>query len=1360
MLLSEQQLNESLQLVPMLSNVYSANSTGTARDGLILDIVLKAAGNALGRQINREERELLEMLVVQIVHQGIIPGTYSGDKTYQDALSGVLTSASSSGYSLSNTRELHALTNLAFNATANLHDAMYNPDGTIDYSVTRGLPLQLVSQLHGRVINRLTKGKSRKEYSKELEFGDSSTLMDQQLNAYVSSGVLDPSGTVYKRLRAQQQAFNTLELYGLQQQLLQDNNPYGADWSLSYIESDASGNLRRGGKINNRADFQKMSEVQQRAILQQNLNYLRQKGLIDENNTLRYRDQQGNLVAMRINSGGVDRDMRLSDLALVGMADPSLQTAIDNGNTVLGSVVDQTSRNAAEQQLRNGKRYEYIFNKEIQRQIDDSLTQAKHISFLSASTGISDLNQLEELAKAAGLGDLTDASASGIQYTTSRLKELQQQALNTNRSIEELLQERMKLVQILAEDFGGEQFVSGAFVSTLQTIINNESFNRLNNEGAALRTGEELSSSVLRSKQNAENLFGGFAIAEYVLNDLGDQFIDADKRKEMQTLLETGRSALKSGDREQAYIVSQQLRAMVDEVSGGQLSYYHIRQANKKYSDQDYLSSVQSGLDLQVLDVLTRGVTEGNLSIYKSERRQSTDYTAINNEINSFKTTDTQTSISRDSQFVQNGMASIRDVQAYLQYVQRLSGEAKNNEVNSQRYSDATTYVDSLSKSLGISPEELLSINEDNFVSKITKNNIDSVQSHITSFQTARLNETSNIVRNILHRTGSDTTQIHELLSYISEYHEVYRKAEESNQDPNQAVATWVQNTLTPKLREKYYSDADIGNVQNLAQRMYAQGISPDKLGEFLTFAVTNTNTIVIGDNAKRQQWATYWQSMMNQSEEDTYNLSEFDQMIAGFYGDGSGQITESEALNLAAARYNRVTKNNEKLYTGDTFEQRLLGLFTAVRNTNNADYKGYLPDGIGEGESFAGYVFSGLAIDRGGNFIDTNGNKVNGSVAGSFWDSEIQDGGILNQLGFINDAKAKEAFVRHIEARGAQALLTDYLGENFSLRVHEATGTAYIIQNTLAQRLAKVENERLQDMASVDLYKFTYSGAPTIGTSEFAEVAAQFFPKAFNDTAVDNILREAQYTDGNGNLTQDFIDELGLGSVIKPKQYSVGSFRTLFSAPINDKATVEALLPAVIDSAYGKDTFHYLTMDLDQEQNQEIIKAANERRAALLSSDDKSFTGGVLQGLSIENVRQRLAGGTLGVDTATRILMSLSKVQVDADDKNLNPVERALLDAGVLSQDSAGVYRINSGLATGLTVSEAQRLLNEDAGDGTGRTRAQVIQDTKDDINTSDGDFVNAIKNAVLGMQTDLKDIRNYVVNGKQGLPGPQEKE
>lgn len=1357
MLLSSQQLNESLDLVPMLSNVYSANSTGTARDRLILDLALKAVGNALGEQLTREGREVVEMIVAQVVHQGVIPGTYGGDKAYHDTLSGVLTSASSSGYSLSNTRELYALTNLAFNATANLHDAMYNPDGTIDYSVTRGLPLQLVSQLHGRVINRLTAGKSREDYATELQFGDSSASMNDQLNKYVREGVLDPSGTVYKRLREQQQAFNTLELYGLQQQLLADTGTLYDDWKLARIDA----NDNRVGVIE-RAEFQRMSEVEQRRILQQNLNYLRKQELIDEHNNLYYKNPTtGERVAMEVHIPGQEaRAMRLSDLTLIGLADPSLQNAIDNGNTVLGAVIDQTSRNAAEQQLRDGFRSEYIFNKEIQKQIDESLTQAKHISFLSASTGITDLNQLEELTKAAGLGDLTDASSSGIQYTTSRLKELQQQALNTNRSIEELLQERMKLVQILSEDFGGEQFVSGAFVSTLQTIINNESFNRLNNEASTLRTGEELTSSILRSKQNAENLFGGFAIAEYVLNDIGDQFIDEDKRKEMQTLLETGRSALKSGDREQAYIVSQQLRAMADEVSGGQLSYYHIRQANKKYSDQDYLASVQSGLDLQVLDVLTRGVTEGNLNIYSSEKRQSADYTAINDEINSFKTaTDEQTSISETSQFVQNGMASIGEAKSILQEVQSLQGDAKTRAMNSQRYKDADTYINNLANVLGVTPDNLFDITEEAFASKITKDNIERVQDQITSYdqaaRTAHSRETSSIVRNILSRTGSDTTQIHELLSYISEYHNVYNQAVKDGQDPEKTITTWVQNTLTPRLRDKYYSDADIGNVQRLAQRMYDQGISPEKLGEFLTFAVTNTNTIVVGDNAKRQQWATYWQSIMNQSEQDTYNLSEFDQIVAGFYGDGSGQITESEALNLATTRYHRTRNKVATIESKKSFEGALIELFKATRNANNENYEGPLPDGITKGDSFAGYVFSGVAIDKGGNFIDGNNQKVNRAVAEAFWDAEIQEGGILNQLGFTNTNEEKTAFLDHIQARGAQALLTDYLGENFSLRVHKGTGTAYIIQNTLAQRLAAVENQRLQDMASVDLYKFTYEGS-TIETSEFAEVAAQFFPQVFQDPAnIETILKKTGYTNEDGNLTQKFIDELGLGSIIKqPDQYSINYFRTLLSQKVEDPATISALLPVIIDSAYGRGTYNYLTMDLEAQQDEGKKDEAKKRRELLLK--DGNFRDGALQGLSIENVKQNLANGTLGQDTVTRILMSLSDVTVDDNDKNLTPVEEVLKDKGILAADNNGVYRITEGWATGLTITEAQKLLNEQAADGTGRTRAQVIQDTKDDINTSDGDFVNTIKKAVLGMEDDLKAIRNYVVNGKKGLPGP----
>jgi hypothetical protein len=84
--------------------------------------------------------------------------------------------------------------------------------------------------------------------------------------------------------------------------------------------------------------------------------------------------------------------------------------------------------------------------------------------------------------------------------------------------------------------------------------------------------------------------------------------------------------------------------------------------------------------------------------------------------------------------------------------------------------------------------------------------------------------------------------------------------------------------------------------------------------------------------------------------------------------------------------------------------------------------------------------------------------------------------------------------------------------------------------------------------MASVDLYKFTYGGNSTIETSEFAEVATQFFPGAFTDANVDTILTATGYASPQGNLTSKFIEELKLGSIIQPDSLSVGAFRTLLN--------------------------------------------------------------------------------------------------------------------------------------------------------------------------------------------------------------------
>jgi hypothetical protein len=76
----------------------------------------------------------------------------------------------------------------------------------------------------------------------------------------------------------------------------------------------------------------------------------------------------------------------------------------------------------------------------------------------------------------------------------------------------------------------------------------------------------------------------------------------------------------------------------------------------------------------------------------------------------------------------------------------------------------------------------------------------------------------------------------------------------------------------------------------------------------------------------------------------------------------------------LATTRHYRATKGNTntstRIESAQAFESALHDLFTAVRNTDNPAYQGTLPDGINRGESFAGYVFRGLAVDEGGNFL------------------------------------------------------------------------------------------------------------------------------------------------------------------------------------------------------------------------------------------------------------------------------------------------------------------------------------------------------------------------------------------------------
>jgi hypothetical protein len=73
------------------------------------------------------------------------------------------------------------------------------------------------------------------------------------------------------------------------------------------------------------------------------------------------------------------------------------------------------------------------------------------------------MDKVEAVAKAMGLGDILHVdNASNIR---NHLEDLRRMAISQNRDIKELMKERADLVEALAVDFGGVDYVNKDFAS-------------------------------------------------------------------------------------------------------------------------------------------------------------------------------------------------------------------------------------------------------------------------------------------------------------------------------------------------------------------------------------------------------------------------------------------------------------------------------------------------------------------------------------------------------------------------------------------------------------------------------------------------------------------------------------------------------------------------------------------------------------------------------------------------------------------------------------------------------------------------------------------------------------------------------
>ena len=559
-MISSLYLQEIQELLPSLSRVYGANSISNPRFRRFIDQVMRILGNRLGEALTRQDRELVELGVAMFAEQGLIPGLTSGNQAYQSVLQALMVNAkSATGFGQNTQEELTNLTNLAYNTTSFISDLIYHSDGTMDYSITRGLDAQLVVDLTSRILHNQVKGKDSNQVYEQINLGGDSRAMRDSIAKAVSEGKIKANSEMHRRLIEQQREIETVELYSIARFALY-NNIGGA-----YTFTDEEGNRIDG------AEFSKMSSPEQRRVVQAYVDRLKSQGYIRENPDngmleMYHTPDTSNPSPVKQLSPGpngtqVERTVTLDEIIMVGAESPEIRNAVHNGTDILGMQITQTSLNSVLHQLRTGNRTENVLTENVKDAVVNNLSRlTENAEFLSTALNIKDIDQLVEISELTAIGDISDVTQ--VDRVKEQLQELQRQAIKYNKDIASLMEERAKLVEALAPSFGGSQFVNSRFVSYTHGLLNNEAVNRINDSGTQLRTQEELGAAIDKSYSNAESLFGGFAIGKYALENLG--YLSEETRTQVHNLVTQGQQYLQEGKREEAHIISEQIKSIVN----------------------------------------------------------------------------------------------------------------------------------------------------------------------------------------------------------------------------------------------------------------------------------------------------------------------------------------------------------------------------------------------------------------------------------------------------------------------------------------------------------------------------------------------------------------------------------------------------------------------------------------------------------------------------------------------------------------------------------------------------------------------------------------------------------------------------
>lgn len=1341
------------QIIP-----YQALSSRDPRTMRVRDLLMRLLGNAIGEKLSKSQMELVDIGFSALVESEMIPGLSSGSQNYNQVLNSILSiNGPRGGSSYKDQQTLQQLANLAYNTTSYINDLMYNQDGTMDFSVTKGLDSKLATGLSAGLLKRQIQGQKLETIADTLSFGRSAQQMRENLDTYVAKGSIEGDSELRKRLSQQIKEIEALEneavtrfAYRMPQQqsvvvLDSENKPVYVDdpntgqkvqKTEQVVQKVNPGfQIEVGGKtIQSEAEFANLSDYHRRQAAQQYYQKLidlsvKNQGEIkdDQGRVVDYQlfDEQGNKL-QTVESKYVDgkrvdtaRDIKMSDIMTNFLDSTEAKQAIKYGTEIFGRVVSQTSANAFREMLQNGDTNEVVLKQEVrEKMLKDMNLMSENVRFVSKVFGINDINQVQAVAEATGLGDILDTSSSS--KVRNQLQELKRMAISQNRSIKDLFKERADLIEVLGVEYGGAQYVSPEFASNLHRIISKYNVENQRTGGTPLKTQDEVAQEVIRSRANAENVFGGFAVAEYALNHF--DYISEDGKEKMQDLLTKGRELLKNGDREGARAISDKLNVMVEQAAGGRLSYAHNRRAQQLYGNTDYELSVESGLKEQLA--------------YNYEKQFATGYLNYSDKQSYFMNSNRE-------------IAKLKDSEAYKRY------EAADNK------------------------EELL--NSDAEVKQVV-DKIKNFSEEVSKFK----KDEQQLLKDVISITGSEDSEIQKLTSSYQKYLNIVNGNESyAGKTGQEAADNWLRNVYAEGLRVSGYSEAMSDTNIEVIKRMQTMGVDPSKFGSYLTTMVNNTGTRFLGQSDQADKWLEKFTELTTPGNK-SLDMSTEELIIAGLIGDGSNYMDEQESFSISYRKWLQRTNQKESKETLEAYFKdkakdggAKLGAYAVETFQQNGsfgsdeDIDKFLRDNYGAeaAEAYKKQDAEGKAkFLENGKFKDgpykglTVRQAYNKSIAEAILKDEDAQAFLKQIKVDPNNAQQREEFIETLKTQGMQGLYKKYLQPN-GMELATTGKHQFVIDRAAYHQNSLEVNQELSSLTKANFSKYLKDDS-TIDKYEYMELLADAY--GLDMPELKELLEKSGEIDKDGNfaagngifskadlntmekasqwfkskklpdkeaINKAFDDPDAYNKLLKGQYASIkgydektGTFKhenELYNGKTPEEILSSKLTTdhkrALIDSAYKKGTYDLLTSTSLSEED-------SKKKNALVDGNGV-FRDGQFAGRTMQTVLAQFARGELEEQQFVKLLMSETQFSPD-----LQHVKDSLEAKGILSDG-----KFVSGIMPGKSLEEGLQWLNEVQANG--KTRAEQFREVQQSQDKSMGGAEKAVSD-ILNNTAAIKQL------------------